>query len=1077
MKRSYILLLVSLLILMFSLPSYGRNKDTHKNENFMFRKAANSQDYPEVNVSWAGIGELTVFGITNTGNHGWWTQPSDWSGYDGTFPDGTIKDGDNGVWPAGTHQSYLFCASLWVGGEVPIIANGDTLYWERRVDTGTYTDEWATASPLYSSIQTLPAADPNAGQPKYKQKYRDQESYQELWPYLDETVNARRPANLQLSTAKGDFLSDEDTYCEYGSFMPKDSAIWQDPDVSDYDRQPLGIKVTQRTYSWTSPVAEDILVIDFIIENKNDFPIRNLYAGYFMDPDIGFADQSEPQGSNDDLIGFDPSLSLGYAYDSDGYEKDWKTVAGYIGAVWLKGIARSPINGSYLTGFQTWTREGDEQDVENDGNDPKKYQELDNELTTNRDNPYEVFEVPQDVRMLLNTGPNLRLQPGQTDTVTVAIVMGESLSDLRDNTKNIQKIYDEGFVLPEAPPSPTLTAYPADRKVYLSWDNFPEQLPDPFTGEKDFEGYRVYRSETGLATDWDMLAEYDIYGTRTANSVTTKIAKGNTTARFYFLGFDKDTLRLKKFKGDQTYTVNFTSADNFVIYNKTSGALYEYNKNALGAGGANNAFTVAAQIRNVWKGMPLTGSPATTDPNYNQENFYLPKRPGIDSTVVYFDGMFFVIGTGQPDPAGLASQDPSPGDIFEIQTYKGDVLGNETGLSYSFVDKNVENGVPYFYAVTSFDRGTAQLGLPPLESSKKQNQMEVTPVTPAINSSEPSIGTITYEGPLSGAISVEVAQPAQMTGHQYQVSFFDSLNPPYSTAKYWRLTDNNSATVVLDSMTNVYGTTYDPNAVTPLVDGFILNLVANKIPSYNDLREYSGWMTENVDSIAVKTYSVMEPYDFEIQFPQYPENVSSDINGIEVPFKVYNVELNSYNDTRLYDLDGDNAFSAGDSIQVIGSYTNSAIFSFRYIADGEEMALQPGDNFAVSTNKPFQIGNTVTFGTVSPKAMRSNVNLNEIRVVPNPYYIRAAWDANKYNNHIMFSNLPSKCTIRIFTVSGILIKEIEHDAASSDPNVLGSGAHIWNLRNKEELKISSGLYLYQVESDEGTHVGKFAVIR
>jgi hypothetical protein len=99
-----------------------------------------------------------------------------------------------------------------------------------------------------------------------------------------------------------------------------------------------------------------------------------------------------------------------------------------------------------------------------------------------------------------------------------------------------------------------------------------------------------------------------------------------------------------------------------------------------------------------------------------------------------------------------------------------------------------------------------------------------------------------------------------------------------------------------------------------------------------------------------------------------------------------------------------------------------------------------------------------------------------VKVVPNPYYIRADWDQNKYTTYIMFTNLPEKCTIRIFTVSGIFIKEIQHDGYSGDENALG-GSHIWNLRNLEELKIASGLYIFQVESDYGEYVGKFAVVR
>ncbi len=1062
-----------LLIFAFLSSSFALDKNTITGK-LMFRKPTVSNAFPDVNITWIGIGELTRYGITNTGQQGLWVKPSDWTGYDGNFPTGTFDDGDNAEWPAGTNQTYCYSASLWIGGEIPIVANGDTLFWERRVDTGSYLCEWGTASPLFTSNQVFPSDYPEAGNSIFKQKYRDKEDYQSLWPYLDVSVNQKRSAELQLDPANGDFVSDEDTYCEYGSFMSKDSAVWIDPSTTDYDTKPLGVHVYQRTYSWTSPIAEDAIVLDFIIQNSNDFPIRNLYAGYFMDNDIGFADINEPQGSNDDLIGFDPALSLGYTYDYDGYEKDWKTVAGYIGAVWLKGVGRSPINNSYLTGFQTWTREGDESNTDARGFDILRYKQLNNEQTTDPNFPYEVFETPQDVRMLLCTGPNIRLNPGETDTVTVAIVMGESLADLQQNTRNIQRTYDEGFIIPEAPPSPNLTAYPSDRKVYLSWDNFPESISDPFTGEVDFEGYRVYKNKTGLATDWNLLAEYDIYGTRTANSVITRITRGNTTARFYFKEFDQDTLRFRQFKGSQIYTINFTSDNNFIVYNQSTGVLYQYSKRALSTAGLPNAFCVASQIGNKWTPMPFSGTISTTDPNYNQPNLTFPPNPDPDSTIVYFDGMFFVLGTGPEDPAGLATRDPQVGNVLEISTFKGDVLGNETGLKYSYIDSDVKNGISYYYSVTSFDKGAAKIGLQPLESSRKQNQVKVTPVTPPITGDDPAVLNIDYQGPVSGEVVLEVAQPADITGHLYEISFFDSLQPPYGNAKYWRIMDTNTGTVLLDSMTNVFGTSANPNAVTPLVDGIYIDFNVASLPVYN--ADLSGWSTSNNDVFGIHTTEVMEPYDFEIQFPQFPGNVDTDINGLDVPYKVYNKQLNEYHQTQYYDVNNDGEFNQGDSVGVIGKYTGSRIFSFVYLVKDTENSLKSGDIYVITTNKPFQISNVVTFKTTGPRVRRTNVDMDQIKVVPNPYYIRADWDQNKYSNHVMFTNLPDKCTIRIFTVSGILIKDIEHDALSGDPDAQG-GSHNWNLQNKEELKIASGLYVYQVKSEDGEFVGKFVVVR
>ena len=48
---------------------------------------------------------------------------------------------------------------------------------------------------------------------------------------------------------------------------------------------------------------------------------------------------------------------------------------------------------------------------------------------------------------------------------------------------------------------------------------------------------------------------------------------------------------------------------------------------------------------------------------------------------------------------------------------------------------------------------------------------------------------------------------------------------------------------------------------------------------------------------------------------------------------------------------------------------------------------------------------------------------------------------------------------------------LHHDSTLDDGKVF------WDLRTKDNMNISYGLYLYHVESDEGTHIGKFAVIK
>ena len=69
----------------------------------------------------------------------------------------------------------------------------------------------------------------------------------------------------------------------------------------------------------------------------------------------------------------------------------------------------------------------------------------------------------------------------------------------------------------------------------------------------------------------------------------------------------------------------------------------------------------------------------------------------------------------------------------------------------------------------------------------------------------------------------------------------------------------------------------------------------------------------------------------------------------------------------------------------------------------------------------------------------------------------------------MFINLPLKCTLKIFTVTGDLVKTIEHDNGTTEES--------WNQITQDNQLIFSGVYIFYVESDVGNKVGKFVVVR
>ncbi|HEX2981936.1 MAG TPA: hypothetical protein VHO28_00180, partial [Ignavibacteriales bacterium] len=101
-----------------------------------------------------------------------------------------------------------------------------------------------------------------------------------------------------------------------------------------------------------------------------------------------------------------------------------------------------------------------------------------------------------------------------------------------------------------------------------------------------------------------------------------------------------------------------------------------------------------------------------------------------------------------------------------------------------------------------------------------------------------------------------------------------------------------------------------------------------------------------------------------------------------------------------------------------------------------------------------------------------------INVVPNPYIGAAGWERKSAystghgERKIDFINLPSSCTIRIFTIAGALVKTIVKESSPMD------GAISWNLVSDDGMDIAYGLYVYHVDAPGiGEYIGKFAVIK
>ena len=96
--------------------------------------------------------------------------------------------------------------------------------------------------------------------------------------------------------------------------------------------------------------------------------------------------------------------------------------------------------------------------------------------------------------------------------------------------------------------------------------------------------------------------------------------------------------------------------------------------------------------------------------------------------------------------------------------------------------------------------------------------------------------------------------------------------------------------------------------------------------------------------------------------------------------------------------------------------------------------------------------------------------LDQVTVVPNPFYRSSGLTLAGDTKLVQFVNLASECTIRIFTLRGDLVKTIEHQ--SEDSGVAG-----WNQISDYGQYVKSGIYLYYITTPDGAQKrGKFAII-
>lgn len=404
---------------------------------------------------------------------------------------------NQGIWPRGSGEYYIFGAGIWVGGikegtQLTALTNaiGDTdtliladstigfadagvikigdefIHYLSKTDTSfeQCTRGFALTTPDSHSVGnealqlvayvTVGYNPSNGGTEFVPGDLPNEPGYTDT---LDRIYFSDDPADTALwplrdVEGKPIVLSTQDSYC-----------MFNDQDSTRHLGEPLQIRIIQIGYSWYFTIWEDFIFLTYLILNDSPDTLFHMYVAPCCDPDLGEYD--------DDLVAFDSLRNLGYAYDSDFDEPGWGRTPGYVGYDFLESPIGPGGEQLGLTAFKILRNPGlPGPGIPDPDNDGQAYQLMAGyNYQTGEYEPFDSIATPTDVRFLQCTGP-FDLPPGDTATVVIAIMAGADLQDLEANSDNGQGLYDIDFATHEVNLFGPNGGEEVDSTVLINWE-------------------------------------------------------------------------------------------------------------------------------------------------------------------------------------------------------------------------------------------------------------------------------------------------------------------------------------------------------------------------------------------------------------------------------------------------------------------------------------------------------------------------------------------------------------------------------------------------------------------------------
>ena len=958
---------------------------------------------------------------------------------------GTWPDRPSGEWPKGTGHNYIDGCTPIVSAAVLAPGNGQLVHpaetsYREEVDFDPVTGALWVMEPLPGYVS------PSSEEPAMSTKPKTwPSSWPRSLPHTDPSWDGfwygyfgRGVQNADLETY---YVMDDSQDKEYQRVPYLYSPIAAYP-----ERGGLGIREEVRGFQWSHVLAEDIIFFHFDIVNLSDVTYDTTYFGFYCDTGVGGLDDN-----GDDMASYNTLLDIAYAYDHDGVAPpgNWKT--GYVGYAFLE----SPGNGyDGIDNDQDGMIDERRDNNIDDDHDWVPYTDLNHNGKWDPGEPLnddlgKDGVGPDDLQY---TGPD----EGEGDGVPTH---GEPNFDETDKDESDQ-IGLTSLVIERLSNKGPTAIWPKNDEVIwrkMSYATFDTSLANAniqiLFGSGPFPLHKNLRERFSVAL---------VFGTDYDNMV-----------------FNKETVQA-------IYNANYNFSQ--PPYKPTLTAIPGDKKVFLYWDDISEKSYDRFLRKRDFEGYLIYRS---QEPEFNDVKIITDAQgqPKYWKPIAQFD---LKDGIKGPDPIGIN------GAHFW--------RGNDTGLQHSFVDSTVTNGNTYYYALVAYDQGDPNYGtkgLIPTETTKIITQdfsgsikfidincAVVTPNSAVAGYVPPQVSgnlSSVTQGIGTGKLNLLVLNPNEVQdGAIYKVNFSSSGTESKfrTTAFSITRTMNGTETTIIP---NVDSTNIGAGKFTAPFDGLVMavsNDTSGAIRSQGWVKGFSNVDMTVIPDKSSPSRNIAWPADYELEW--LPDGQTNTTPFTKKPIQVKAKNLTRGADVQLefFDNDKNGIFNLGDDLIII-EYVNSQFkltwrIQYRIPSAPVYVTPKPGDIFRFTTSKPFYQGDYFQFITKSAKVETSLAqnDLNRIAVVPNPYIGANAWEKRNLNysgrgeRRIDFIHLPQVCTIRVYTVTGQLIKTLDKSGGPED------GSLSWNLTTEDGMDLAYGLYIFHVDAPGiGSYIGKFAVIK